>query len=234
MKTAIAYLLSIGGVLVAEPIIVFLFLPLAASLKKRNTELVIWLVALISTIVGSFAVVFLSARIFTWLSVKYSLLPIVVMLAVSALHNLSRLARFQGRRGFPLELSYAIGDAIGFILAAMFFVCLVPLKVILYVAAVPVVILLFCLSTTRQKSFPFWKLAAEIPDKAYEWFLNDPCWAIYDPPSGKIEQPDLKEYNGPCFLHVPSLGRRIKVYGKFDSMEESQKRFMDRYSREGQ
>ena len=230
MKTAIAYLLSIGGLFIAEPIIGFLFFPLLAYLKRINAELLYWLEGIISTIVTCFAVVFLSTAIFGWLSVKYSLLPIIVMLALSTINNFSRLARFKGTDHFPMELSYTIGGTVGYILGALYFIYAVPLKIIVSIAAVPVVILLYCLLTSRQKSFPFWKLASEIPDQAYEWFLNDPCWVIYDPPSGKNEEPDRNEYNGGFYLYVPSLGRKITVYGKFDLIEESEKRFIDRYS----
>ena len=230
MKTAIAYLLSIGCIFIAEPIIGFLFFPLLAYLRRIDAELLYWLGGIISTIVSCFAVVFLSTVIFDWLSVEYSILPIIVMLALSTINNFSRLARFKGTDRFPMELSYTIGGTVGYILGALYFIYVVPLKIIVSIAAVPVVILLYCLLTSRQKSFPFWKLASKIPDQAYEWFLNDPCWIIYDPPSGKNEKPDRNEYNGGFFLSVPSLGRKIKVYGKFDLIEESEKRFIDQHS----
>lgn len=230
MKTALAYIFSLGGLFIAEPIIGFLFFPLLAYLKRIDAELLYWLEGIISTIVSCFAVVFLSTLIFDWLSVEYSLLPIIVMLILSTINNLSRLARFKGSDQFFMELSYTIGGSIGFILGTLYFIYNVPLKIIGSIAAVPVFILLYCLSTSRQKSFPFWKLVSEIPDQAYEWFLNEPCWVIYDPPSGKNEVPDKNEYSGGFFLYVPSIGRKITVYGKFNSIEESEKRFISQYS----
>ncbi len=230
MKTAIAYILAIGGLFVAEPIIGFLFLPLMLYLKRIDAGLLSWLGGIISTMVSCFAVVFVSTVIFGWLSVGYSLLPIILMLALSTINNFSRLSRFKGTYPFPMELSYTIGGTVGYILGALYFIYVVPFKIIISIAVVPVVILLYCLLTSRQKSFPFWKLAAQIPDQAYEWFLNDPCWVIYDPLSGKNEKPDRKEYNGPFFLYTPSLGRKIEVYGKFDLIEKSEKRFIDRYA----
>jgi hypothetical protein len=230
MKTAIAYLLSIGSLFIAEPIIGLLFFPLLAYLKRINAELLYWLEGIISTIVSCFAVVLLSTVIFGWLSVEYSLLPIIVMLVLSTINNFSRLARSKGTDRFPMEFSYTIGGTVGFILGALYFIYAVPLKIIISIAAVPVVILLYCLSTSRQKSFPFWKLVSEIPDKAYEWFQNDSCWIIYDPPSGKNEVPDINEYNGGFFLYVPSLNRKITVYGNIDLIEESEKRFIEQYS----
>ncbi|MDA2935572.1 hypothetical protein MYX82_14740 [Acidobacteria bacterium AH-259-D05] len=104
MKTAIAYLLSIGGSLVVEPVVGFLFFPLLAYLKRIDAELLYWLEGVISTIVSCFAVVFLSTLIFDWLSVQYSLLPILVMLSLSSVNNFVRLALFKGTDRFPMEL----------------------------------------------------------------------------------------------------------------------------------
>jgi len=98
------------------------------------------------------------------------------------------------------------------------------------IIAMPVAILLYCLFISRSRSFPFWKLAAEIPDQAYEWFQNDACWFIYDPTSGKNKQPDLGKYQVGFYLYVPSLGRTIKIYADFHLIEESQKDFIEKYS----
>ena len=130
MKTAIAYLLSIGGLFIAEPIIGFLFFPLLAYLKRINAELLYWLEGIISTIVSCFAVVFLSTGIFGFLSVEYSLLPIIVMFALSTINNFSRLARFKRTDHFPMELSYTIGGTVGYILGALYFIYAVPFKII--------------------------------------------------------------------------------------------------------
>jgi hypothetical protein len=230
MKTALAYLLSIGGLFIVGPIIEFFFLPLLAYIKRINTELLFWLEGIVSTIASCFAVVFLSKVIFGWLSVEFSLLPIIVMLGLSTTNNINRLARFRGTDGFALEFCYTIGGTVGYILGALYFIYFVPLKIIVIIAAVPVTILIYCLLTTRRRSFPFWKLASEIPDLAYEWFQNDPCWVIYDPTTGRNKLPDRKDYSGSYFLYVPSLGRKIQVYGNFNLIEESQKRFLDRYS----
>ena len=209
--------------------ILLVLLPLFA-LGKRQTQLVGWLVGAISTMVSNFAVVFLSTIIFGWLSLEYSLLPLTVMFVSSSLNVLARLARFRGTEGFALEVSYGVGETSGFILGAMYFVYLVPLKVIVYIATLPVIVFACCLLISRQKTFPFWKLASDMPDEAYEFFLSEPCWAIYDPPSRKQERPSGRDYTGPFFLHVPSLGRRIAFYGKSDLIEESQRRFIERHS----
>ena len=234
MKTAIAYLLSIGSPLIVGQIIGLIFFPLLACLKRINAQLLYCLEAIISTIVSCFAVVFLSTAIFGWLSLEYSLLPIIVMFITSIPMNFGRniggVARFEEPHLSLMGLSYIIGGSIGYILGALYFIYAVSLKVIVSIAAVPVVILLFCLLISREKSFRFSNLAYEIPDQAYEWFLNDPCWVIYDPPSGKNEEPDRNEYNRRFRFYVPSLGRKISVFGKFDLIEESEKRFIERYS----
>jgi hypothetical protein len=211
------------------PIVELLFLPALAGLKKIDVKFLFCLEAVISTITSCFAAVLLSSLIFKWLSVEFSVLPILMMLVLSSFNSLSRLGRFRETDRFSIELSYTIGGTIGFILGAMYFVYAVPLRVVVCIAAVPVLILIYCLLTSRQKSFPFWKLASDIPDQAYDWFLNDPCWVVLDPPSGRSEKPDLNQYNGGFFIFVRSLGRKIFVYGRFDLIEDSQRRFIAQY-----
>ena len=92
--------------------------------------------------------------------------------------------------------------------------------------------LTYLLRTTKQESFPFWKLAAKIPDKAYDWFSNESCWVIYDLEGGYDFKPDKKDYAGPFKLSIPSLeGRTISVYGQINSIEDSQKRFIEKYKK---
>ncbi len=82
----------------------------------------------------------------------------------------------------------------------------------------------------RQGKIGFWKLAAKYPNEAYDWFMNEDCWVIIDPQSGLTKKPELRDFNGPFWLLVPKLGgRKVTIYGRFDEIEESQKRFMELY-----
>jgi hypothetical protein len=77
----------------------------------------------------------------------------------------------------------------------------------------------------RMGKFSFWKLAAQLPEQALEWFRNDPTWVVL---SGDQSAPG-EGFTGPFFVAVPSVGR-IKVYARDDGIEQSQQRFVERYA----
>lgn len=236
MKTAIAYVaLYIVGLNIVEPIVFLLlsiFLIWLTSLLAPEIAGVAFLVpaylgGIISKIASCFVMVFLATHIFGWLSIQFSLWPIIIIFSLTTYNSLDRLDPAKGKNR-PLEISYLIGETVGYTLGALHFVYAVSFKIVLSIAAIPVFVLLCCLQIPRKKSFPFWELAAEKPEEAYEWFQNDPCWVICDPPAGKNEEPDQTEYVGNFHLYVPSLERTITVWGKISLIEESEKRFIDR------
>jgi len=60
--------------------------------------------------------------------------------------------------------------------------------------------------------------------------MNEDCWVVIDPQSEWAEKPKLQDFNGPFWLLVPKLGgRMVTIYGRFDEIEESQKRFVKLY-----
>lgn len=73
--------------------------------------------------------------------------------------------------------------------------------------------------------FSFWKLAAKLPEQAFEYVSADPAWAIV---AGSQPAPG-KEFVGPFLLPVPTLGRTVKLYAREDQIESSQDRFIERY-----
>ena len=79
----------------------------------------------------------------------------------------------------------------------------------------------------RRHGFSFWKLAASIPDEAYEWFKRNPAWFVSDFADNKPSPRD--QYTGPFVLAVPSLGKTIKVYARHDQIEQSQRQFIEEH-----
>jgi len=78
----------------------------------------------------------------------------------------------------------------------------------------------------------FWNVVRKHPNEAYEWFMTDDAWIVTDPNDPQSSPPENKdEWNGPSWLFVPMLGgKRIGIYGRYQDMEESMQRFMQRYS----
>ncbi len=80
---------------------------------------------------------------------------------------------------------------------------------------------------SRVKHPDFWKLAAERPDHAYDWFVSHDGWVVVDFDRRHHEKPKGEEFEGPFILRVPKLGgRRVAIYGRRGSMEESQEVFV--------
>lgn len=79
----------------------------------------------------------------------------------------------------------------------------------------------------RHGNISFWKLAALIPDEAYQWFKRNPAWFVSE--AGDEKPSSRDEYSGPFLLAIPSLGRTIRVYGRHDQIEESQRHFLEEH-----
>ena len=78
---------------------------------------------------------------------------------------------------------------------------------------------------SKLGKFSFWKLAANLPNQAFEYVSADPAWVIV---VGSQPTPG-KEFVGPFLLAVPTLGQTVKLYAREDQIENSQQRFIERY-----
>ena len=72
----------------------------------------------------------------------------------------------------------------------------------------------------KNGNLSFRKKAAKNPDFVYEQLSQDDAWVIDDGTS-EINKTGL---DGPFLLHIPRIGKTIKLYGKVDKYEASQKR----------
>ncbi|MFA5430090.1 MAG: hypothetical protein WC329_02905 [Candidatus Omnitrophota bacterium] len=231
MKIFLAYLLSAFIPFLCEAIALSGFMPFVLLLKRINAEPLYWIEAAIITMLACFTAVFLSHTVFAWLSIKYSIGPILCMVLITIIPNAARIARFRySKEGF-IEWGYAIGALYGFILGALFFVWDVSGNFIMFLGSIPLLLLAYGIILSRTKTFPFWNLVSKFPDEAYDWFCTDACWYIYDPPNGQTLKPDTDKYNGGFTLYVPKLNRRITIFGRFDSIEQSERQFLEKYSK---
>jgi hypothetical protein len=89
------------------------------------------------------------------------------------------------------------------------------------------VVLLIYIRSRKAKPPDFWKLASERPDHAYDWFVSHDGWVVVDFDARRHKEPKGAEVVGPFILRVPKLGgRRVAVYGRRGSMEESEATFV--------
>jgi len=73
----------------------------------------------------------------------------------------------------------------------------------------------------------FWKLAAKNPDAALAMFTRESCWYVNQVPND-LERSRL---TGPFRLFVPRAGGLIKIWGVHPEHLESQKEFVEKFSR---
>lgn len=96
----------------------------------------------------------------------------------------------------------------------------------LFVGGIALALLLFARRIMGTGNVPFWKVASQHPDDAFDWFMSEDCWVVLAPG----EKAPGSEFTGPFRLAVPKLGgQMIKVYGRDAEIDDSQRRFMERY-----
>ena len=80
---------------------------------------------------------------------------------------------------------------------------------------------------TRAGRLSFWKLASKIPDQAFDWFRDDPAWAIVQ--KGQHPPEPRSDFDGPFTLAIPRLGTTIRIYGRQNEYEASEQKFLEAF-----
>lgn len=98
-----------------------------------------------------------------------------------------------------------------------------------YLGAVTLGLGLFLRPYFKGQEVQFWKLTARFPDDAYDWFVSESqSWLVADETNQEADRPSRENYVGPFRLAVPKLGGKVvTVYGRRDSIEDSQRRFAE-------
>ena len=77
----------------------------------------------------------------------------------------------------------------------------------------------------RPGRLGFWRLVAKHPDAAYDHFMANACWKVFEdglPPDYRSIVP-RPEWVGPFRIVVPKLGgKAIKVFARASELEKSQ------------
>ena len=85
----------------------------------------------------------------------------------------------------------------------------------------------------RPGRLDFWRLAAKHPDAAYDHFMSNPCWRVFEEqlPENYRSVVPKSEWVGPFRLIVPQLGNKtIHVFGKNRDLGQSQNDFVKKWS----
>ncbi len=102
------------------------------------------------------------------------------------------------------------------------------MEIIFIVALIALAVIWFIRRTYKAGNPDFWRVAASVPDEAYDWFKAEDCWVIVE--RGSDARPE-GSYTGPFRLAIPKLGGKvIIVYGRENMIDDSQRRFMERYA----
>jgi len=81
----------------------------------------------------------------------------------------------------------------------------------------------------RPGRLDFWQVAAQHPDKAYEYFRASPVWKIFEGklPDNYKELVPKQEWVGPFKLYVPKIGASsVTIFGKHPEYLASQNEFL--------
>jgi len=82
----------------------------------------------------------------------------------------------------------------------------------------------------KHGNIGFWQLAADQPDASYQWMKERPEWVVLHPQDPRVEQlkqsPNLV---GPFKLAVPSEGGMVVMFAKSESIDASQREFIELY-----
>jgi hypothetical protein len=74
----------------------------------------------------------------------------------------------------------------------------------------------------------FWKVVADHPDAAYQWFRESDAWAMQPYPLDKGYEKEFpkEDWAGPFDLWVPSIGKRVCIFGKAGHYEKTRQQFI--------
>ena len=94
-----------------------------------------------------------------------------------------------------------------------------------WVIGITLLLGLLCFVILKNGSLNFWKLAARNADVAYDHFLSESCWQLFEEglPSNYRTIVPKSEWVGPFRISVPKLGgKTICVFGRHPDYEQSQ------------
>jgi hypothetical protein len=77
----------------------------------------------------------------------------------------------------------------------------------------------------RPGRLGFWRLVAKHPDAAYDHFMSNACWKVFEDglPQDYRSTVPRSEWAGPFRVDVPKRGdKTIKVFGRRSELEKSQ------------
>jgi len=97
-----------------------------------------------------------------------------------------------------------------------------------------IIIILYWFLILKPRRLNFWKIVHKFPDDAYDLFISNRCWKVFQDalPLDYLSIVPEKDWIGPYRLQVPKLGNKlIYVFGKYPDCEPSQKEFVTKLMR---
>ena len=99
---------------------------------------------------------------------------------------------------------------------------------------VVIVVFIYWFFILRRGRLDFWKIAAKYPDEAYNLFISEECWRVFEEslPNDHHAFVPKKDWTGPFMLRIPKLeNKMIYIFGKYPEFEKSQNEFIARYDK---
>ncbi len=90
-----------------------------------------------------------------------------------------------------------------------------------------ILVFMYWLIILRPGRLNFWKIASKYPNEAYDLFVSEECWKVFEENVPDNHQSIVPNWTGPFRLTVPKLGNKmIHVFGKYPDFQKSQNDFM--------
>jgi len=96
-----------------------------------------------------------------------------------------------------------------------------------------VAVALYWFFILRPGKLDFWKIAAKYPDDAYDHFISNTCWKVFENGLSENQRKIVPkdEWTGPFRLLVPKLGNKmVYIFGRYPELERSQKDFLNKFT----
>jgi hypothetical protein len=171
------------------------------------------------------SVVWFGTVVFSWFSLTAGNM-MLLLLALGFLQN--DIYRIRTRRYIAFEYRHMFGDFFGIAIGALLFIWGYEFNQILLPIIIIISLILAFAYFSSKGNVEFWELLSAHPDEGYSFIKNSNAWFVVEKSEDTEYMSKDFEWDGPFMHYVPSLRKRIKLYGKVGEYEKSQEEFVMR------
>jgi hypothetical protein len=173
-----------------------------------------------------FSAVWFATVVFSWFSLTARNLMLII-LSLAFLQN--DIYRIRTRRHTGFEFRYMFGDFLGIAIAASICIWGYNLNQISIPLGIVISIVVAYAYFSTKGNVEFWELLTKHPDQGYLFLTTSEAWLIVEDSEDKKNMSKDFKWDGPFIHYIPSMGKRVKLYGKVGEYEKSQEEFVSSF-----